>query len=232
VLGIPTVLVPPDPGNVSAFGLLTVDVKNDYVQTHVTLADRLDPAEAAATYDDLVGQARLALLREGFPEEQHGFVRTADLRYFGQAFEVRVPVPEGPFDADLAAGVADAFHAAHRTLYGYDFADDASQQVEWVNLRISGVGPIQRPEIRRHEHTGVRTGRPDPTPRRPVCFDAADGYVDTPIRQRTTLVPGETVPGPVIVEEYGSTVPIHPGFQVEVDSWRNLVVTRIEEGDQ
>ena len=35
ILGIPTVLVPPNPGNVSAFGLLTVDVKNDYVQTHV-----------------------------------------------------------------------------------------------------------------------------------------------------------------------------------------------------
>src|SRR3954470_10289090 len=43
VLGIGTVLVPPDPGNVSAFGLLTVDVKNDYVRTHVTLADHLDP---------------------------------------------------------------------------------------------------------------------------------------------------------------------------------------------
>ena len=44
ILGIPTVLVPPNPGNVSAFGLLTVDVKNDYVQTHVSLADRLDAA--------------------------------------------------------------------------------------------------------------------------------------------------------------------------------------------
>src|SRR6185369_1256688 len=43
VLGVPTVLVPPDPGNVSAFGLLTVDVKNDYVRTHVAFADGLDP---------------------------------------------------------------------------------------------------------------------------------------------------------------------------------------------
>ncbi len=232
VLGIPTVLVPPDPGNVSAFGLLTVDVKNDYVQTHVTLAERLDPAEVAATYDALTGRARAALLREGFPEEQHGFVRTADLRYFGQAFEVRVAVPGGPFDAALAATVADAFHAEHRTLYGYDFADDASQQVEWVNLRVSGIGPIQRPEIRQHEGTGTwQMSWPDQPVTRPVCFDGAEGYVDTPIRQRTTLVPGERVPGPVIVEEYGSTVPIHPGFTVEVDSWRNLVVTRIEEGD-
>ena len=95
VLGIPTVLVPPNPGNVSAFGLLTVDVKNDYVQTHVALADALDPATVAATYDELAGRAAEALAKEGFPPEEHQFVRTADLRYFGQAFEVRVARARG-----------------------------------------------------------------------------------------------------------------------------------------
>jgi N-methylhydantoinase A len=234
VLGIPTVLVPPDPGNVSAFGLLTVDVRNDYVQTHVTLADRLDPTEVAATYDALTGRARAALLREGFAEEQHGFVRTADLRYFGQAFEVRVPVPEGPFDAALAATVADAFHAEHRTLYGYDFADDASQQVEWVNLRVSGIGPIRRPEIRRSEvevRGAPATSLATPQRTRPACFDPDVGYVDATVVWRPDLATGATVAGPVIIEEYGSTIPIHPGFTVEVDDFRNLVVTRIEEGD-
>src|SRR5689334_11041416 len=98
VLGIPTVLVAPNPGNVSAFGLLTVDVKNDYVQTHVSLADALDPSEVAAVYDDLTGHAARALAKEGFEPGEHQFVRTADLRYFGQAFEVRVAVPEGPVD--------------------------------------------------------------------------------------------------------------------------------------
>ncbi len=233
VLGIPTVLVPPDPGNVSAFGLLTVDVRNDYVQTHVALADRLDPEEVAATYDGLRDRARDALLREGFAEAEHGFVRTADLRYFGQAFEVRVPVPDEPFDATVADAVAAAFHAEHRALYGYDFAHDATQQVEWVNLRVSGIGPIRRPEIRRHgDGTGswsMSWGDGEPATR-PVCFDPADGYVDTPVRQRLGVHVGEMVPGPVVIEEYGSTVPIHPGFTVEVDEWRNLVVTRIEEG--
>ncbi len=102
VLGIPTVLVPPNPGNVSAFGLLTVDVKNDYVQTHVSLADNLDPTAVTGVYDALTAQASAALTKEGFADEQHSFVRTADLRYFGQAFEVRVPVSEGPVDAGCA----------------------------------------------------------------------------------------------------------------------------------
>ena len=225
VLGIPTVLVPPDPGNVSAFGLLTVDVRNDYVQTHVSLADRLDPADVAATYDGLTGRARAALLAEGFPEADHAFFRTADLRYFGQAYEVRVPVPEGAFDAATAAAVAHRFHTAHRGLYGYDFAADPAQQVEWVNLRVSGIGPIQRPEIRRHRPTGRP---PAAASTRPVCFDTEAGYVETPVLWRPDLDPGTTLAGPVVIEEYGSTVPVHPGFTVRVDDFRNLVVTRGE----
>ncbi|MFC5178343.1 hydantoinase/oxoprolinase family protein [Nocardioides taihuensis] len=234
VLGIPTVLVPPDPGNVSAFGLLTVDVKNDYVQTHVRLADALEPGEVAAILDELTARAAAALATEGFAPEQHRFQRTADVRYFGQAFEVRVPVSDGPVDAATLAEVATRFHAEHRALYGYDFAGDPDQQVEWVNLRVSGIGPITRPEIRRHpsvepvETTGE--GTPDRRTR-PVCFDPADGYVDTRVVQRADLAPGLGLPGPVVIEEYGSTIPIHPGFQVEVDEFLNLVVTRDEEAD-
>jgi N-methylhydantoinase A len=223
VLGIPTVLVPPDPGNVSAFGLLTVDVKNDYVQTHVTLADSLDATDVAEVYAALEARAAEALRVEGFPAEQHTFVRTADLRYFGQAFEVRVAVPDGAFDAGAAAQVADRFHAEHRALYGYDFAADPSQQVEWVNLRVSGIGPIQRPEIHRHDETGAE---PVPTGRRPVCFEPPDGYVETPVFWREDLAPGAVVTGPAIVEEFGSTVPLHPGFTARVDAYRNLIVTR------
>jgi N-methylhydantoinase A len=224
VLGLPTVLVPPDPGNVSAFGLLTVDVKNDYVQTHVSLADALDPGAVDGLYDALTGQARAALTTEGFPESEHGFVRTADLRYFGQAYEVRVPVPEGAVTAGTLAEVAAGFHAAHRALYGYDFAGDATQQVEWVNLRVSGIGPIRRPEIRRHP---VGDGTPPPEKgRRPVCFDPADGYVDTPVLWRPDLAPGTVVTGPAILEEFGSTVPLHPGFTARIDEYLNIIVTR------
>jgi N-methylhydantoinase A len=241
ILGIPTVLVPPDPGNVSAFGLLTVDVKNDYVQTQVALDSALDVEALVTAYDELTAQARDALLREGFAEREHVFARTADLRYFGQAFEVRVAVPDENLDRAWLDRVVAAFHAAHRGLYGYDFAGDAGQQVEWVNLRVSGIGPITRPEIRRLasvepvepvETTGNdgldkldrRTELDRPT--RAVCFDAEAGYVETPIRWRAGLAPGTTLEGPVIIEEYGSTIPVHPGFTVTVDDFGNLLVRR------
>ena len=229
ILGIPRVLVPPNPGNVSAFGLLTVDVKNDYVQTHVSLHDALDPGTLQTAYDGLRAQAAAALTKEGFAEQEHRFALTADLRYFGQAFEVRVPVPDGPIDAALLDEVARRFHAGHRSLYGYDFSTDSSQQVEWVNLRVSGIGPIRRPEIRREspgDLAGVRSSTTEGT--RPVCFDATDGYVATPVVQRTSLDPGRVVAGPVIIEEFGSTIPIHPGFTARVDDFRNVIVERTD----
>jgi N-methylhydantoinase A len=227
VLGVPTVLGPPNPGNVSAFGLLTVDVKNDYVRTHVTLADRLDPAVVAGIYDELSAQAAEALTKEGFDPAEHQFVRTADLRYFGQAFEVRVPVAAGELDP---AAVADAFHAAHKALYGYDFSADDSQQVEWVNLRVSGIGPIQRPEIKRHDGFETGASAPSSTRVRAVCFEPEQGYVETPVLWRPDLAPGTVVRGPAIIEEFGSTVPLHPGFDARIDEYLNIIVTRSQEG--
>ena len=226
VLGLMTVLVPPDPGNVSAFGLLTVDVRNDYVRTHVALHDQLAGSALEEVYAELGELASTALLKEGFPVDRHVHQRTADLRYFGQAFEVRVPVPGGRLTQEVLDAVADRFHAEHRGLYGYDFAADPAQQVEWVNLRVSGVGPIRRPRLDEQDARPEGGERPVPRSARPVCFDAVEGYVDTPVHWRSDLRPGQSVSGPAVLEEFGSTVPLHPGFVARVDGFRNLVVTR------
>ena len=226
ILDLAGVVVPPNPGNVSAFGLLTVDVKNDYVQTHVAKHSALDHAHTQRILDTLTERARAALDKEGFPRDLHRFDRTIDVRYFGQAFEVRVRAPEGVVDEAYAADIADRFHTEHRQLYGYDFRDDPTQQVEWVNLRVTGVGPITRPEIRR-----IPAGEGDlasraATGKRQVCFEAADGYVETVLYARERLGAGDTFHGPAIVEEFGSTVPVHPGFVVRVDDFGNLVMTK------
>lgn len=223
ILGIATVVVPLNPGNLSAFGLLTVDVRNDYVQTQITLHESLDVDIVSAAFDELSARAAEALRVEGFAPEVHQFSRTADLRYFGQAFEVRVPVGDGPFSAEIAEEVAEAFHAAHRALYGYDFKGDDDQQVEWVNLRATGVGPIQRPELTPEP---LESDPPlTPASTRPVFFDGQDERINTPVYWRLDLAPGATFVGPAIVEEFGSTIPIHPGFAVRVDEYRNLIVT-------
>ncbi|WP_062429286.1 hydantoinase/oxoprolinase family protein [Herbidospora daliensis] len=207
VLGLKSAIVPPDPGNVSAFGLLTVDVKNDYVRTHVTTDP--DPDAIEAVFRDLEAQAAMALDREGFTD--HVYVRTADLRYYGQAYEVRVPA-----DGDVEA----RFHEAHQRLYGYGYRDDPRHAVEWVNLRVSGVGPITRPALARRPE---QFEEPTPICTRDVHFD---GWARTVIYRRRDLGAGAVVHGPAVIEEYGSTLPVHPGFTATMDDYGNLEVRR------
>ncbi|HEY0507237.1 MAG TPA: hydantoinase/oxoprolinase family protein, partial [Blastococcus sp.] len=231
ILNLPRTLVPPNPGNVSAFGLLTVDVRNDYVQTVVSTHLDLDLARVQSVFAALESQAQAALDGEGFERSAQRMQRTADLRYVGQAFEVRVPVADGELDGAAADDVAQAFHAAHRQLYGYDFATDPRQAVEWVNLRVSGVGPIRRPDLVELPTMDGGTDRAVTGSRR-VYFDAEDtapssggGWIDTPTYNRPDLAPGDVVTGPAIIEEFGSTVPVHPGFAATVDAYGNLLLT-------
>jgi N-methylhydantoinase A len=225
ILGLQGVLVPLNPGNLSAYGLLTVDVRNDYVQTAVAKQSALVPAEVESTFGDLAAKADAALAREGFPEPERRFHRTVDVRYYGQAYEVRVEVPEGPITEETFRAVAEAFHAEHTVLYGYDFSADPRQEVEWVNLRVTGVGPIRKPEVREvGPGNGAESAR---TGSRQVFYD---DWVEAPVYDRARLGAGDEIAGPAVLEEFSSTVPLHPGFAARVDTYGNLIITRTTDG--
>ena len=246
ILGVQSVVVPENPGNLSAFGLLTVDVKNDYVQTYVArdadLADAVDLTAIGDVYADLELRAAGALDREGFPSDRQRRIRSADLRYYGQAFEVTVPAPGGPVDEGFRAEVVRRFHDAHERLYGYCYRHDDRHPAEWVNLRVTGVGPIRRPALpERPRRTVTATAQsepsaPLPAAHRRVYFDedgarvgardgaAADGWRRCPIYRRADLYRDDVIDGPAVIEEYGSTLPLHPGFLARVDAHGNLVI--------
>jgi N-methylhydantoinase A len=228
LLSLRAALIPVSPGNLSALGLLVVDVKNDYVQTFVQRHDRLDHAAVNAHLVRLEGLAREALRRERFAEDQMRFVRTADMRYFGQAWEVRVDLPPGAMDATSAAETVKRFHDAHEKRFGYSYREVREpgvgrHVVEWVNLRVTGVGPIGRPRFPERPHGDGRSERAL-VERRPVRFDGA--RTDCAVYARDRLQPGDAVVGPAIVEEYGSTTVVFPGLRADVDRFGNLLLTR------
>jgi N-methylhydantoinase A len=221
ILGLKGALVPINPGNLSAYGLLTVDVRNDYVRTAVSRHSRLDISTVATLVAELRDQADAALAREGFPPSAREYVYTADLRYCGQAYEVRVEIPDEKLSAVVTDAVAGAFHEAHRRLYGYDFRGDSRQEVEWVNLRVTGVGPIRKPSM-----APIAPGPSADT----AVTDSRDVYfaewTRADVYDRARLGPGHVVPGPAVLEEFGSTIPVHPGFTATVDRYGNVLLAR------
>ena len=210
-------IVPPNPGNLSAFGLLAVDWRTDHIVTKVMAQDAADAATVAALYGRLAQEATDTLRRDGIDPARIRLQRQADVRYVGQSMEVRVDAPGGPIDASFLDRLAAAFHAAHRQTFGYDYA--GQQKVEFVNFCVSGFGLIERPQL---PTLGAQGGAPVAAGRRPVYFDGA--FRDTPIYRRAALAPGARIVGPAIVEEFGSTTAVFPGQHLDVDPHGILII--------
>ena len=209
LLGLPAAVVPRDPGNLSAFGLLTVDVRNDDVQTAVARHAELDPAAVAATLADLQERAARSLDAEGFARPAHRYLRSADLRYYGQAFEVRVPVPDGPVDAAATEATVAAFHDAHHAPLRLlpsattpPSRSSGSTSASPASAPSAARPSADRPATARARRTrnpgflGPLNGRVAQPGRvlgavhRPACFDPASGFVDTAIYRRDDLAAG------------------------------------------
>ena len=216
LLAMKACIVPPNPGNLSAFGLLAVDWRTDHIVTKVMHEETIDLSEIAARYAALEREAVATLERDGIDASRIRLVREADVRYAGQSMEVRVIASGGAFDETFLTGLIGAFNAAHLRTFGYNYAGE--QKIELVNLCVSGFGLIERPQLPK---PAIRFDRPEPKGKRAVYFG---GFQDTPVFDRAALPPGGRVNGPAIVEEFGSTTVVFPGQYVEVDPHGILVI--------
>jgi N-methylhydantoinase A len=220
LLGMKACIVPPNPGNLSAFGLLAVDWRTDHMITRVMREDALELGTVAALYADLEQQARETLERNAIDRTRIRLLRQADIRYVGQSMEVRVQAPGGPFDRGFLSETIGAFHAAHLRTFGYNYA--GQQQIEIVNVCVSGFGMIERPSIPALEAKAA--AKPKTT--RAVYFNEA--FIETAVYERAALGPGRRIDGPAIIEEFGSTTVVFPGQYLEVDAYGILIIRPIE----
>ena len=218
LLGMTACIVPRDPGNLSAFGLLAVDWRTDRIVTKVMHEDAIDLPAVASLYAGLEKDALDSLVRDGIDPARIRVAREADIRYAGQSMEVRVAAPAGPVDAAFLAALIDAFHAAHLRTFGYNYAGE--QKIELVNFCVSGFGLIERPEMPKLAARDAST--PARKCVRPVYFDGA--FRDTPVYDRGVLSAGFRLEGPAVVEEFGSTTVVFPAQYLDVDAHGILIV--------
>jgi N-methylhydantoinase A len=217
LLGMKACIVPPNPGNLSAFGLLAVDWRTDHIVTKVMHEETIELADVAARYAALERDATATLMRDGIDSSRIRLVREADVRYAGQSMEVRVTAPGGAVDASFLAGLIGAFNAVHLKTFGYNYA--GQQKIELVNLCVSGFGVIERPQLPK---LVTREGKPTAKGRRAVYFGSA--FQETPVYDRASLPSGGRVNGPAVIEEFGSTTVVFPGQYLEVDPHGILVI--------
>ena len=207
---IPRVIVPSNPGILSALGILRADMVKDTSLTVMRSREEDLSRQLTEAFLPLESRVRKGLTEEGFSEQDLELERTLDARYVGQSYELNVPFDEHS---------VDEFHKLHQQFYGYC---NAQLPVEIVTLRVRGCG--------RYPH--VQIPRLPLGPEEPVADAVAQEkqvfiqgrFIATPFYLRRKLQPGNRFTGPAIVLEYSSTIFVPSDFQATIDEWGNVIL--------
>ncbi len=219
-LGIGTVISPPDPGNLCAFGLHVCDVTRDYIRTLVRRQSAADADEILAAWGELERLGFSDIEAEGIAKDAIAIQFVADVRYFGEGHEVHVEIPQGLSGTAMLDFMWEEFHKVHDRTFGFNYR--GQQDVELVNLRVRAVGRQSRPQIKAVESVQSEAA---PFGERKVYWRAT-GWIDVPLFRRSELALDQHISGPAIVEEYGSTIVMPPGWSLRTDRYRNLVLLK------
>jgi N-methylhydantoinase A len=225
-LGIGRVVIPRAADVFSAWGMLMSDLRRDYFVTRLMTLDRDNAPRVGELLDEMAGAALEQFSREGIAAEQVIFRRYGNLRYENQEHSVEVPLPAGRIDEAAVDEITETFHSSYEREYTYRL-DAPTEFVGAHIVAIAEVGklaPTPRPTAGRGLGDALKG-------RRAVDY-ATEGVHEADIYAGELLDPGMSFDGPAIVETKGSTVVVHPGNELAVDDYGNLIISITLSGNE
>ena len=228
-LGINEMIIPAAPGIVCAQGLLVSDLKEDFVVSRrLPLTDE-SLSELRNIFQDLETRASDWFDREDIKSNVRNFKLAIDARYTGQNFELSVPVTEGKTievsKLNEAQSIHQNFCEVHELAYGY--ASEADP-VEIINVRLTAIAKLFEFSTK----TSANNTPPPPKAdgKRPVFFENPDKPTIATCFNRTSLVPGQEIRGPAIIEQLDTTTPVYPGDIAKVSADGHLIISISSKG--
>ena len=206
-LGIREILVPLDPGLLSAHGMLEASVVRDAYMPMRT--ERPTHRELARSASSLAKKARNELIDQGIDRSRIGIESFLELRYAGEGSTLEVA---------LAPGFEARFHELHmRVLH----SASAARPIECCGVRV--VARAEPGAVKR-QAAAVR----DATSRRPrhVALHLDGRSRRVPLLRREAMRTGDRVRGPALVAEFSATLLVRPGWTLRSDSAGNLRMER------
>jgi N-methylhydantoinase A len=219
-LEIRRILVPRNPGILCAMGLLLTDLRANFATTRLLpLAPTILP-DIDAAFVALDAQADAWFAHEQIGPDARRIVRTVDMRYAGQNYELAVPLPAGPVTAETLALLDIGFADAHQRLYGFVAAEEP---VQLVTFRVEATGIVKKATLREEPIVGADAAAAIVS-HRDVWVAGQDHGVSCPVYDRDRLRPGNCFVGPAIVEQMDATTVVLQGMSASVDCYHNLIL--------
>ena len=216
-LEIKRIIVPTVASVLSAWGMLTSDLRYEVSRTHYGAGGRIAADEVRALFAELEKQAEGRL--RGWFNGPIRIERSAEMRYGEQIFEIDVPLNGLDWDApSLVDAIEDRFHRRHEELYTYS---SPGQEVVFVNARVAAVGEVsQRGEGAK---AAAQASACKPIGTRKAYFG---GWRDIPVYAFDSLLPGHSLEGPAIIEAETTTVLVDAGDRVGVNAlgWLDIML--------
>jgi len=220
-LGCARVHVPRDAGALCAIGMLHADVRQDFTRFLLGSLDELTPDTVIGGFDSLREQAIAVMAREGFTDSEIALTYELELHHPGQLWSIRVPVDGRDFNP---SAIRTTFEDEYRRLYGHA-QDEGTIMIS--SQRLTARGSTGEVEMAPGESSD---GLPEPIDRRSVWFPGS-GWVETVIYDGAHLRPGDSFPGPALIEETTTTVVARPGDVLRVDDSGDFLVEVAQTDD-
>ncbi len=216
-LGVSTILITPNPGVLSAFGLLAADYTKIYSLTRRAPVDDSAPDLVRTVYEVLKARAEAEFLELEL-DGRLDFSLTADMRFVGQAFEVPVDLAPADLPSLDTVGLVRRFGEEHQRIFFHGAGEGRPVEIVAFRLGITRplgeVPPLSEPRGgggRRSSTKVFETKRP----------------LDCAVVPSAALAPDEPVIGPALVESYTSTVYVPPGWRGALDAHDNLILRKV-----
>ena len=216
-LELKSVVIPANPGVLSAWGMLQADTRHDQVLNFYSLLHEISPPQFEEALKKLRVQSKEILDSESIPINLQEFRPAVDLRYVGQEYTVTVEWSDEWSVAKALAELPNMFEAEHLSRYGHN---NPGESIELVNIRMSALGlngitsEQYLPESQTKSEEMVY----------PVYFNKE--WTDSKIIQRDQVKIGGSVTGPAVILEPDCTTLLHPGWQAEVAVGGHIVISR------
>jgi N-methylhydantoinase A len=217
-LNIPEVIIPLSAGVTSAVGLLIADFRYDYSRTFFTKLSEVKIEAVNDHFQKMEEQALRDMEIGKINKEDVSFIRSIDMRYYGQGYELEVPVSNGYLNKDTLEEVKNSFNKIHIRLYGYSQFQD---EIEIVYLRLAAIGKVPKPKF--YKEIMAETDSSQAIKDKRKVFLDGD-HVETSIYDRCLLKPNNTIKGPAIIEQFDSTILVKQGQSAVVDEYFNLKI--------
>jgi len=220
-LQVDKILIPLYPGVFSAFGMLCSDIYSEKVFSYIKMVEELDTNELNEIISSLVKQVSEELKQMLYKAESFTLL-FFKMKYEGESFGKELIIPHSNTVNITPQVLREKFENAHLARYGFIATNDP---VTITDIIVKGIVVLDKPKIRRYEVNKYARTDNALKQKRIVFFENED--VLTPVYDRDKLNPGCQLSGPVILEEYTSTVVVPPGFDVYIDEYKNIWIRRM-----